>query len=160
MKNTLRNYSAVLSAIISSISVANAESVYSTEYQNDVLSSRISHSFQTETSSLNLEQLTHRFFGENGERGLTKLNYAKGFNGKKIYFNLSQSDNENSNVIGLGWKNVTVSFLNGRSDSFVRDAGTYANTYRFGLHGGNGVGFKFHGAAIDTKINKNFNAFS
>jgi len=158
MKKAFRNHSVALSVALSSISIASAESVYSAKYQNDVLSNRISHSFQTDTSSLNLEQLTHRFFGENGESGLTKLNYSKGFNGKKIYFNLSKSDNENSNVIGLGWNNVTVSFLNGSSDSFIRDAGTYANAYRFGLHGGNSVGFKFHGAAIDTKINKNFNA--
>jgi len=128
------NLVAALTVSVSLTSVLKAESLYTQQYQHNILSERVSHSFESTTSNLDLEQFTHRFYGEASSSAISKLNYAKSF--KNIYLNLSSSDNENSHVIGLGWNNVTVSFLNGSSESFVRNAGAYTNAYRFGLHGG------------------------
>lgn len=45
-----------------------------------------------------------------------------------------------------------MSTIAGNSQSFVRDAGSFSNVSRFGLHGGNNIGFDFHGAGLDAKL--------
>ncbi len=160
MKNLTTYPIILLSSVgvfLSAPSLANAGFLQETEYS--VLGSSLVSSFEGASSSLELKQSKHKFFNESSSgASLTSLHYRKSFAGNDLHFGFSQSDSEKHTVLGYSLGRFTLSAMQGESESFVRDAGSFQGVDRFGFHGGIDIGFTFKGAGLDARLTNDLHA--
>jgi len=158
MRNKVLLSSIIIMAGISSYSLASNDTYYTSQSSYNPLSNSYSRSLQNDDSFLKLESMSHRFYGESREHNVSKIQFKQSLAAGKLHLNLSTGESEYNGVVGLTRNGTTVSFMSGNAESYIRDAGQYTDVYRYGLHGGNNVGFSFYGSAVDQKLNDKINA--
>ena len=145
------------SALLATPSFAEISFQQNTEYS--VLGSSLVKSFTGLSSSLELKQANHKFISESSSgETLTSLHFRQRLAGNDLHLGFSHSDSERHAILGYSLGRFTLSAMQGSSESFVRDAGSFQGVDRFGFHGGIDIGFKFHGAGLDTRLTNNLHA--
>jgi len=157
MKKILCSAVAIVGISATTVAIAANDYQYASKSSYGTLSNAYAYSFRSDKSFLQLESLSQRFYGESRDQEISKIQFIKGFSANKLYLNLSAGSNEHNGVVGLKNNNTTISFMSGSAESNIRDAGQYTDVYRFGLHGGNNIGFNYIGSAVDQEINNKIN---
>lgn len=118
----------------------------------ELLGNSVTQSFQSENTALQFKHSQHRFLGEENAENISSIHYSFGQPGRKYHAAFNHGANERNAVLGYSFADFTLSTIAGKSQSFVRDSGSFSNLSRFGLHGGNNIGFDFHGVGLDKKL--------
>ena len=146
--------------LVSALTFSYASLAFNIEQSAEygILGNSIKHSLNSEKESFEVRHAQHRFLGENRGDNIASIRYRYGVAGNQYHAAFSHSENERHVVLGYSLGRLTISAMTGDAESFVRNAENFQGLNRFGFHGGNNIGFQFHGAGIDTRLTKNIHS--